>query len=146
MALIRKNRALQYPLMAEFTFNMVDTMLATDGVVRTIGGTGATVFDVSNLPPGAVVVGGEVIVEVAANDTGATATIKVGDSGSATRYLGTTTVKTAGRSALVPTGYRSAGEDIRITMANANGDSTAGTVTVRVLYTITGRTNEVQTH
>jgi hypothetical protein len=144
MALLLKNRGLQYPLMAEFTFSVGDTMMATDGAVRTFGGTGATVFDALNLPNNAVVVGGEVVVEVASNDAGATATIKVGDSGSATRYLGTTTIKTAGRTPLVPTGYRGSGEEIRLTLANANGDATAGTVTVRVLYTITGRVMEVQ--
>ena len=115
MALIRKNRGLQYPLMAEFTFDVTDTMVATDGVTRTIGAAGAAnIFDVVPLPPSAVVVGGELVVEVVSNDSGI-ATVSVGDSVSATRYAGATNLKAAARTALALTGYRGAGEDIRLT-------------------------------
>lgn len=143
MALIRKNRGLQYPLVAEFTFNLADTMAATDGVTRAFGAITGSVFDVVALPPNAVVLSGDVTVETVSNDS-STTTISVGDSGSATRYLGATSIKTAARTALVPTGVRGAGEDVRITLANAGGDATAGTVTVRVMYIVTGRTNETQ--
>jgi hypothetical protein len=44
----------------------------------------------------------------------------------------------------VPTGYRGVGEDLRITLANTNGDATAGKVSVRATYMVTGRANEVQ--
>lgn len=146
MAKLIKNRGLQYPLVAEFTFNVTDTMVANDGVERAFGASGAAaIFDVAALPANAVLVGGEVVVEVASND-GGTATIAVGDSGSGTRYLAATNIKATGRTALTLTGYRGAGEDLRITLANANGGATAGTVTVRAMYTIAGRTNEVQTH
>lgn len=144
MALLKKNRALQYPLQAEFTFSVTDTMVATDGVTRTIGGAGAAnIFDALNLPPNAVVVGGDLTVEVASNDA-STSTVAVGDSVSATRYLAATNLKAAARTALVLTGYRGNGEDIRLTFANAGGGATTGTATVRVLYTITGRANELQ--
>jgi hypothetical protein len=144
MALVKKNRVLQYPLVAEFVFNLSDTMAATDGVVRAFSATGAAaIFDVIGLPPNAVVISGDVTVETVSNDSG-TATVKVGDSVSDARYLGATTIKTAARTALVPTGFRGAGEDIRLTFANANGDATTGKVTVRVTYLITGRANEVQ--
>lgn len=144
MAKLRKNRTLQYPLVAEFTFNVADSMVATDGVERVINAAGAAqIFDVIGLPPLATVIGGEVVVETASNDTG-TATVKVGDSASDARYLSATSIKTAARTALVPTGFRGAGEDIRITLANADGGATAGTVTVRVLYTIQNRSQEVQ--
>lgn len=144
MAKLRKNRTLQYPLVAEFTFKVTDTMVATDGVERVIGAAGAAqIFDVVGLPPLANVIGGEVVVETVSNDS-STATVKVGDSASDARYLGATNIKSAARTALVPTGYRGNGEDIRITLANADGDATAGTVTVRVLYTIQNRSNEVQ--
>lgn len=142
MATLKKTRTAQYPLMAEFTFNIADVMLNTSGASTAFKATDG-VFDVIPLPPNAVLVGGDVTVETASNDTG-TATIAVGDSGSATRYLGATSIKATGRTALVPTGYRGTGEDLRITLANASGDATAGTVTVRALYTVTGRANEVQ--
>lgn len=146
MAKLLKNRGLQYPLVAEFTFNVTDTMTATDGVERAFGVAGAAaIFDVLNLPPNAVLIGGELVVETASNDSG-TSTVSVGDSGSAARYLAATSIKTAGRTALVPTGYRGNGEDLRLTFANAGGGATAGTVTVRAMYTVAGRTNEVQTH
>lgn len=144
MAKLRKNRTLQYPLVAEFTFNVTDSLVATDGVERVFNAAGAAqIFDVIGLPPLATVIGGEVVVETASNDTG-TATVKVGDSASDARYLSATSIKTAARTALVPTGFRGAGEDIRITLANADGGATAGTVTVRVLYTIQNRSQEVQ--
>lgn len=144
MPLLRKNRTLQYPLQAEFTFSVVDTMVATDGVTRTLGAAGASnIFDIIPLPPNAVVVGGDMTVEVASNDA-STSTVAVGDSTSATRYLAATSIKATGRTPLVPTGYRGNGEDIRITFANAGGAATTGTVSIRVLYTITGRANETQ--
>lgn len=144
MAKLRKNRTLQYPLVAEFTFNVTDSLVATDGVERVFNAAGAAqIFDVIGLPPLATVIGGDVVVETASNDAG-TATVKVGDSANDARYLSATSIKTAGRTALVPTGFRGNGEDIRITLANATGGATAGTVTVRVLYTIQNRSNEVQ--
>jgi hypothetical protein len=143
MTALKKTRSAQYPLTAEFTFNLTDTFVMTDATSKAFT-VAAPVADVICLPPNAVVVGGDMTVETIANDSG-TATIAVGDSASATRYLGATTIKTAARTALVPTGFRGAGEDIRITLANQNGDGTAGKVTVRVSYILTGRANEVQT-
>lgn len=139
-----KNRGLQYALHAEFTFNVTDTMVMTDGVERAFGASGAaTIADVAALPPNAVVIGGDLTVETQSNDSG-TSTVSVGDSGSAARYLAATSLKTAARTALVPTGYRGSGEDIRLTFANAGGGATQGTVTLRVTYMVTGRVNETQ--
>ncbi len=144
MALVKKNRVLQWPLAAEFVFNLSDTMVATDGVARAFSASGAAaIFDVIGLPPNAVVTSGDVTVETVSNDSG-TATVKVGDSASDARYLGATSIKSAARTALVPTGFRGAGEDIRLTFANANGDATTGKVTVRVQYIVSGRANETQ--
>lgn len=143
MSLLKKNRTSQYPLYAEFKFNLTDTMLNTAGATVAFGAAAAAVFDAIPLPPNAVLVGGDVSVEAVSDDTG-TATIAIGDSGSAVRYLAATTIKTAARLPLVPTGYRGTGEDIRMTLANANGNAANGTVTVRALYIVTGRANEVQ--
>jgi hypothetical protein len=145
MAKLNATRGHQYPLVAEFTFNFDDTMVATDGVLKDFKTVGSNVFDVINLPQGAVVISGDVVTETAV--TGSTAyNISVGDSASATRYLGATDRVAAGRTALVPTGYVSLGEQIRITVAPTVGAATAGKVTVRVMYTIRNRANETQTH
>lgn len=143
MALLKKNRAAQWPLYQEFTFTMADTMVDTAGATNALNVVGSKTYDVAGLPPGAVVIGGELVVGVVSNDA-TTATVAVGDSTSATRYLGATTIKTAARTPLVPTGYNSLGEDLRITIANGTGGATTGTVTVRVGYVIAGRCNEVQ--
>ena len=145
MAKLRATRGLQTALHAEFTFNFNDTMVDVNGVLKDFKTVGSAVFDVINLPTNAIVVGGDVVTETAV--TGSTAyNISVGDSGSATRYLGATDRVSAGRTALVPTGYVGAGENLRITVAPTVADATAGKVTVRVSYIIRNRVTEVQTH
>lgn len=150
MATLRATRGAQYPLMAEFTFDMAaaDAMANTSGAVTAFSAGAGTVYDAIKLPNGATLVGGEVVVETASNDgtIATTATIAVGDSGNATRYLTATNIKTAGRTPLVPTGYRGTGEDLRITLANASGNATTGKVTIRALFTIQGRSNEAVTN
>lgn len=143
MALLKATRQAQYPLSAEFTFAVTDTATNTSGATGNLNAAGA--FDVINLPVGAVVVGGEVVVNTASNEGGAASTIAVGDSASASRYLSATTIKSTGRTALVPTGYNGLGENLRITLAATNGDATAGNVTVRVQFIILGRGNEAIT-
>lgn len=145
MAKLIATRGQQYPLVAEFTFNFSDTMLDVNGVLKDFKTVGSAVFEVINLPTGAIIVGGDVTTETAV--TGATAyNISVGDSGSATRYLGATDKLSAGRTALVPTGYVGTGEQIRVTVAPTVADATAGKVTVRVQYIVRNRVNETQTH
>lgn len=136
------SRGAQYPLVAEFTFNFDDTMVDVAGVTKDFKTVGSAVFDVANIPQGAVITGGEVITETAV--TGATAyNISVGDSGSATRYLGATDKVAAGRTELVPTGYRTDGANLRLTVAPTVANATAGKVTVRVEFVIADRVNEV---
>lgn len=146
MAKLIASRTAQYPLMQEFTFNFDDT--ATDTVAGTLKTFGSTfgqslVFDAMPLPPGATVVGGEVIVETA-YATSTAATISVGDSASATRHASAVDLKTAARTALTLTGFRGAGENIRLAVNSTVANATAGKATVRLLYTIQGRSNEVQ--
>lgn len=97
------------------------------------------------LPFGAVVTGGEVVVDTPWN-AGTSATLQVGDSTTANRYLGATSIQAAGRTALVPTGYVSDGSDITVTPTIAGTAPTAGSLRLRVTYTITGRAHEVQTN
>lgn len=131
-------RAAQWPLLAEFTFNFNDTIVDTNGVEKPF--SAALAANIIKLPPGAVVVGGELVVETA--DAASTAwTLSLGDSGSATRYLGATSLKSAARTALTLTGYRDSG-NILATIANT-GTPTAGVATVRVMYTVKNRVNEM---
>lgn len=145
MSKLIATRGAQYPLVAEFTFLFSDTMTDVAGVLKDFKTVGTTVVSAINLPTGAIVTGGEVVTETAV--TGATAyNVSVGDSASATRYLGVTDRLAAGRTALVPTGYVGLGEQIRVTVTPTVADATAGKVTVRVQYIVRNRVNETQTH
>lgn len=140
MATLKTARTAQYPLLSYFTFSMADAMLDVNGVLTGFKNA-AGVFEPIPLPGAAVVVGGDVTVETASDDTG-TATIAVGDSVNASRYLAATSIKAAARTPLVPTGYHGSGENLRITLANAGGNAVNGVVTVRVMYTIDNRAQE----
>jgi hypothetical protein len=144
MALKKPARTAQRPLVAEFTWNFDDTMVNTAGNTVDFGkvnaGGAAGKFDVINLPVGAVVVGGSLTVETAFDTAGYDVT--VGDSGSENRYLTSTDVKATGLTALVPTGYRGTGQNIRITMSS-DDVCTTGKATLRVEYVIGGRATEV---
>jgi hypothetical protein len=141
MAKLIPARSAQTVLAAEFTFNFDDTMVDVNGVTKDFKTVGSTVVEPINLPPGATILSGEVVTDVAV--TGSTAyNISVGDSGSATRYLGVTDRVAAGRTALVPTGRVGDGENLRVTVSPTVAAATAGKVTVRVLYTIRDRWSE----
>lgn len=146
MAVLKASRTAQWPLMAEFTFNFDDTAVDTvAGTSKTFGSTfgQSLVFDAIPLPPNANVIGGEIVVETA-YATSTAATISVGDSVSATRYANAVDLKTAARTALTLTGFRGAGENIRLAVNATVANATAGKATVRVLYTVQGRSNETQ--
>lgn len=136
----------QYPITAEFTFDVAnDTMKNTSGVDDNFNVVGSHVFDAILLPTNAIVVGGEVVTETAVS--GSTAyNVKVGDSVNDARYLASTDRVAAGRSALTPTGFVGGGEQVRVTVAPTVANATAGKITVRVSYIIRNRVNEVQTH
>lgn len=141
MAKLIATRTAQWPLVAEFTFNFDDTMVTTTGTTVDFGKVSlAGVVDIIPLPPGATVIGGEVVVTTAFDTAGFD--IKVGDSTDDDRYLTSTDVKAAGRTALVPTGYVGTGQNIRLTFAS-DDVCTAGKATVRVMYTVAERSNEV---
>lgn len=146
MALLKASRTAQWPLLQEFTFNFDDTAVdSVAGTTKTFGSTfgQSLVFEAMPLPPNAVVIGGEVVVETAYAGSTA-ATLSVGDSGSATRYANAVDLKTAARTALTLTGFRGAGENLRLAVNTTVANATAGKATVRVLYVIQNRTNEVQ--
>lgn len=143
MTLKIKSRTAQYPLVAEFTFTVGDTMVNTAGASDAFATVAAHVFDIIPLPPGATVIGGEVVTDTAF--VGSTAyNVKIGDSSTDNRYLGTTDKTTAARTALVPTGYIGTGQNIRMTVTPTVAEATAGKITVRVEYVVASRTNEIQ--
>lgn len=144
MALKKASRTAQRVLVADFTWNFDDTMVNTVGNTVDFGkvnlGGAAGKFDVINLPRGAVVIGGHLVVETAFDTAGYD--ITVGDSSVENRYLASTDVKATGVTALVPTGYHGTGQNIRITMSS-DDVCTTGKATLRVEYMIDDRADEV---
>ncbi len=142
MALLKPTRASQRVSSAVFAFNFDDTVVNTSGATVDFGktNTAATTAEIINLPLGAVVVGGAVYRSTAFD--AATFNITVGDVDSANRYLGTTDVKATGITALVPTGYVSTGQNIRLVFTAADV-CTTGVAYVRVDYIINNRVDEV---
>ena len=150
MALIQATRGAQPVMSAEFAFSFNDTMKDVAGVTKTFGAAfaDAGVFDAINLPLGAVVVGGELIVETAFVGIGAGATIIVGIAGDTAALLASTDLDAAAagsRTALLLTKplVSNGGQNIRITTAGLTATATAGKVRLRVQYTIDGRQDEV---
>ena len=129
MAILKRSRTAQYPLVQEFVFNFDDGMAnltALNGSsveangranVTDFGSGAATVglltglthvpsafgntyyFEIMSLPVGAQIIGGDVQVEVAYAGPTA-ATISLGDSSSGTLYASGVDLKTLGRTAL----------------------------------------------
>ena len=105
------------------------------------------VFEVAvSLPENAEVVGGALVITTAF-DSATSDALYVGDSGATNRYL---TVATGlgslpvGRTALVPTGYRTVGkEPVGVTWTGV-GAVTTGAGRLEVEYVIVGRGTNVQ--
>lgn len=159
------SRTAQYPLIQEFAFNWNDWVIdSADGAKKTLGSTPALstdpnetgltgpvantiTFDCIALPPGAVLAGGELIVETAYAGSTA-ATITLGIAGSLTSILGSTSLMAAAntRTALLLTSafIGNAGANVRATIAYTVANATAGRARVRLMYTVDGRSQEVQ--
>ena len=145
MANLTATRGGQEVVSSSFVFNYDDQMVPVSGGTPISGTTRvdfgktnvvATVFDIIKIPVGATIISGELVTETAF-DTASYAVI-IGDSADDDRYLTTADRKGVARVALVPTGYCSLGEPIRITITNADV-CTAGKATVRVQYVIQNR-------
>ena len=109
------------------------------------GAAAATViFDAIKMPRGAVICGGEMIVESAYVGPTA-ATLKAGIAGNDAALLAATDVKTAARTALLLTSplLCNSGGDVRITLAYTVANATAGKARVRVFYTIDDKADAV---
>jgi len=159
------SRTAQFPLFADFTFAFNEWAVdAVDGTKKTFGslvanstdptepgllaGTGI-VMDVIPLPVGAVITGGEVIVEQAYAGIGAGATVTLGVAGDTACYLAALDLDAAlvnARTPLLLTKSLASnnGQNMRMTVAGMAATATAGKVRVRVQYTIDGRQSENQ--
>ena len=141
MSTLIKVRGSQPVQVAEFTFQIGDTMVNAAGAADAFATVAAHVFDIIPQEAGMILVGGEVVTEAAF--VGSTAyNVKVGDAASDNRYLGTTDKTTAGRTALVPTGFVSTGQPIRLTVTPTVAEATAGKLTVRAHFVKRNRQTE----
>lgn len=164
MPRINASRTAQWPLTAEFVFNHNGWVIdSVDGAKKTFGSTVANstdpsepgltaatgvVFDCIPMPVGAVIIGGEVIVETAFVGIGAAATLSVGIAGNTTALVNALDLDaaTAGsRTALTLTAplLCNNGQNVRLTTAGLTATATAGRARVRVQYTMDGRATEV---
>jgi hypothetical protein len=95
------------------------------------------------LPQGAVVTGGQMVIDTAFNGS-VSVGAEIGDAGSAARYLGATSILSTGRTALVPTGYQvvNANRDILIEVTLGGTANSAGAGRLQVEYIVEGRSIE----
>lgn len=160
---LNANRGAQMALYQEFVFThnawVVDS---ADGAKKTLGSTVALstdpleaglngpvantiTFDALPMPVGAVIVGGEVIVETAYAGSTA-ATLSLGIAGTLTGLASAVDLKTAAKTVLTATSaaalLANSGANLRATIAYTVANATAGKVRVRVQYTIDGRVAE----
>jgi hypothetical protein len=148
MALLKFNRTAQTVLLAEFVANFNDTAvdMSTLGV-KSFGGAAVgenLAFVGVKLPGGTVIVGGEVIVEIAGVGP-ASYTIALSTTDGNT-LLAATSVLATGRTPLTGLGLQAnSGSDVVVTMNSTTAVATAGRFRVRVMYTVDRRANEVQT-
>ena len=140
MAALRPSRTSQNVMNAEFAWSIGDTMTNVAGTADEFASAAAHVFDAINLPPGAIIISGQLVVTTAFDGT--TYPVVIGDSAVANRYLATADRKAAAITALVPTGYVGLGENLRVTIT-PTGTTTAGTGYIHIQYVIQGRSNEV---
>lgn len=147
MALLYAARAAQYVVSSEFIFNFNDTMKDINGVTKTFGSNfnDAGTFDIINLPPGAQIVGGDIVVET--QGAGPTAyTINLGTSGGAAIYASAFDLKGAAnaRTALLLTTAlgSNTGLNIRMAVSSTVANATAGRYRITVLWKSDGKANE----
>jgi hypothetical protein len=95
------------------------------------------------LPPGAVVVGGSIVVQTAW-DSGTSATIDVGDSDDDDRYTSSPVdLTTTGRTALTLTGHKYANpDDLQLLLAEDGTAATEGEGYIEVEIVMEGRVSE----
>lgn len=165
MSKLQASRTAQYPLEASFDFAWNNWVVdSADGASKTLGSTPALstdpnqvplvgpvantiTFDCIALPPGAVVTGGEVIVDTPYAGSTA-ATLSLGIAGALTTFANAVSLMAAAgtRTALALTAPLAAasGQNVRATIAYTVANATAGKARVRLQYVVDGRANETQ--
>jgi len=149
MAVKYATRSAQWPLVSEFIFSFDDTMLDITGVSKTFGAGGTAVngiFDIIKLPPGAQILGGDLVVET--QGVGPSPyTLKLGIAGSDAIYLAASdllAVPNVRYALLLTTDLGSnTGLNVRMTMVNTGAAATAGKYRVTVFWKLDGKANEV---
>jgi hypothetical protein len=96
-----------------------------------------------DLPAGATVIGGEIVVDAVFNGGGAE-TVVIGDSLVANRYGNAVALGSLARTALTLTGFTYTEPNSVRVVRTANAVGTAGGARLRVEYVIQGRSNENQ--
>lgn len=165
MSQVNAARTAQRPQAAEAVFNFNDYVVdSVSGVKKTLGSTVALadpsgsvpglqagtdiVFDCVNMPRGAVITGGELIVETAYVGIGIGATLNIGIAGNTAALISAFDLDAAvagSRTAFTLTAplLCNAGQNVRMTLAGMTATATAGKFRVRPVYTIDGRAEEV---
>lgn len=125
-------QTIQYPAVASVSFTYADL-------------TSGTVEDLCQIPAGATVVGGEIIVDTAW-DSGTSDTFDIGDGADDDRYTSTIiNLQSAGRVALTLTGYKYTETDtVDGTFTAVGTAATAGAARVNIMYVVADRGHEVQ--
>lgn len=142
MSLLKSARSAQYPLEAEFVFTFADSMVDINGVLHNFSDVQTSIFELIPLPPNATLIGGEIVVDIAV--VGPTAsTLSIGDAGNTTRFGSGVNLLVAGRTPFTLTGTIGNGDNLRGILANTVAAATAGQVTIRALYTVKNRSQEV---
>lgn len=144
MTALTATRTAQGVKEAEFTFTVGDTMANTAGTADAFATVAAHVFDIVPMPMGSTILSGQVVTDTAF--VGPTAyNVKLGDSLTDNRYLGTTDKVAAGATAIVPTGYITVSStgNLRLTVTPTVAPATAGKLTVRITYTLAGQSDYV---
>lgn len=149
MALKKASRSAQRLLVQEFTFSFSDTAVdSVSGATKDFGVTvaGNLVFDAINMPQGAVVCGGELIVETAGvGPTVYTAKLGVADDDACFLAASDLLAAVNTRYPLLLTKQLAANDakNLRLTMASTVAAATAGKFRLRVMFTIDGKSEEV---
>lgn len=126
---IKKNFARQFEVWAYVELSLEDM---TAGVAEAA----------IELPPNAVVTGGDVLVTEAFNST-TSDTLSVGDAGLATKYANAVDLQTLAQTALTTTGHATDGGPIMVTWASGGGTPTKGAVRLSLSYYVIGRGQSV---
>ena len=126
---ITKNRGRQSPLEAYVDIGFAD--------LAGLSGTATLAID---LPVGAQVIGGDLVVYTAFNSA-TSDVITVGDALTANRYLASTSIAATGRTALTVTGYQTltTSNKINVTWTGVGTVPTAGSIRLRMSYIVNKR-------